>query len=366
MNLKVALYHFSRLGVGALFVFSGLVKLNDPIGTAIKLEEYFDVFASDFAGFFELFVPYALVIALLVIVMEVVLGVALLINYQMKLMSWVLLLLMVFFTFLTGYSAILNKVTDCGCFGDFIKLTPWQSFNKDLILMVFVLIIFVVQFGVEKAAPRLWKDISIGLAIVVNIIIGMIAIEHLPYFDFRAYKAGTDIPRAMQPSEPLKYLYIMEKNGQVEEFDQYPMTGDYTFKEMKLVNPEAQPKITDYNIWNDAGDYTEASFTGTKLLVVVHDVAHTDKDAYAAVNQLLQDLEGELEGWALTSASKASFEEFRHEVQLATPYYFADATVLKTVIRSNPGLVLLKNGVVLGKWHHNDVPSGADIRQLIR
>ena len=103
MNIKNIIYQFSRLGVGALFVFSGLVKLNDPIGTAIKLEEYFDVFESDFASFFGLFEPYALVIALLVIVMEVVLGIALLINYQMKLMSWVLLLLMVFFTFLTGF-----------------------------------------------------------------------------------------------------------------------------------------------------------------------------------------------------------------------------------------------------------------------
>ena len=364
MKLKELLYHISRLGVGALFVFSGLVKLNDPIGTAIKLEEYFDVFAADFAGFFEVFVPYALVIALLVIVMEVVLGVALLINYQMKLMSWVLLLLMVFFTFLTGYSAILNKVTDCGCFGDFIKLTPWQSFNKDLILMVFVLIIFIIQFQLQRATPRLWKDITIGVAIVLNIIIGVVAIEHLPYFDFRAYKVGTDIPRAMQPSEPLKYLYIMEKDGQLQEFDQYPMEGNYTFKEMKLVNPEAQPKITDYNIWNDDGDYTTASFEGVKLLVVVHDVSHTDQDSYADINQLLQNLEGELDSWAFTSASKASFEEFRHDVQLATPYYFADATVLKTVIRSNPGIVLLKDGVVLGKWHHNDVPSGAEIRIL--
>ena len=366
MNIKTLLYTISRLGVGALFVFSGLVKLNDPIGTAIKMEEYFDVFSTDFASFFAYLEPYALVVALFVIILEVVLGIALLINYQMKLMSWVLLLLMVFFTFLTGYSAILNKVTDCGCFGDFIKLTPWQSFNKDLILMVFVLIIFVVQFKIALPRPRMWKDLSIGGAIILNLIIGIVAIEHLPYFDFRAYKVGTDIPAAMQPSEPLRYVYIMEKDGEEQRFENYPMEPGYTFKEMKLLNENARPKITDYSIWNDEGDMTEDSFQGNKLIIVVHDITHTDRDSYADINKLVDGLEGYADVWALTAANSQDFEAFRHEVQLATPYYFADATVLKTIIRSNPGIFLMKEGVVLGKWHHNDVPEAATIIELIQ
>ena len=129
---------FSRFFVGILFIFSGLIKLNDPIGTRIKLEEYFEVFSVDFAAFFEIFVPFAMQIGMFLIILEVILGVALLFNYRMNITTWVLLLLILFFTFLTFYSAYFNKVTDCGCFGDAIPLTPWQSFTKDVILIVFI------------------------------------------------------------------------------------------------------------------------------------------------------------------------------------------------------------------------------------
>ena len=114
--------------VGSLFIFSGLVKLNDPMGTAIKLEEYFEVFASDISSVFHYLVPYSLSIGLFVVILEVLLGVAVLINYRMELTAWIILVLIVFFTFLTFYSAAFNKVTDCGCFGDAIPLNPWQSF----------------------------------------------------------------------------------------------------------------------------------------------------------------------------------------------------------------------------------------------
>src|SRR5262245_56315129 len=123
---------FSRFIVGGLFIFSGLIKLNDPVGTEIKMEEYFHVFAEDFGSFFHFFIPYSMEIGMLMIVLEVVLGVAVLLYYRMNLTTIVMLVLMIFFTFLTGYSALLDKVTDCGCFGDAIKLTPEQSSTKDL------------------------------------------------------------------------------------------------------------------------------------------------------------------------------------------------------------------------------------------
>src|SRR5258708_26448963 len=128
----------ARFFVGGLFIFSGLIKLNDPVGTQIKMEEYFEVFAEDFSSFFHHFVPWAMEIGMAMIVLEIALGVAILLYYRMTLTTWVLLSLMIFFTFLTFYSAYFDKVTDCGCFGDAIKLTPWESFWKDIILMVFV------------------------------------------------------------------------------------------------------------------------------------------------------------------------------------------------------------------------------------
>ena len=134
----------ARVVIGGLFIFSGLIKVNDPVGTAIKLEEYFNVFSTDFASFFAVFEPYALFFSVFLVVLEVVLGVAVLINYRMSVTIWVLLLIILFFSFLTFYSAYFNKVTDCGCFGDAIKLTPWQSFSKDMILLVLILIFSLI------------------------------------------------------------------------------------------------------------------------------------------------------------------------------------------------------------------------------
>src|SRR5690554_4067524 len=132
----------SRVLVGILFIFSGLIKINDPVGTAIKLEEYFEVFSTDISSFFLVFVPYALFLAVLLSVLEVVLGLAVLIWYRSRTTTWILLLMIIFFTFLTFYSAYFNKVTDCGCFGDAIKLTPWQSFIKDILLLLLILVLF--------------------------------------------------------------------------------------------------------------------------------------------------------------------------------------------------------------------------------
>ena len=136
------LAHIVRFLVGGIFIFSGLVKLNDPVGTQIKLEEYFEVFAADMPvmhDFWMSLVPFALYFSVLMCAAEVILGVALIVSWRLKQVNWVLLLLIIFFTFLTFYSAYYNKVTDCGCFGDFLKLKPWTSFTKDIVLLVLVL-----------------------------------------------------------------------------------------------------------------------------------------------------------------------------------------------------------------------------------
>lgn len=363
MNIIVQI---SRFLVGGLFIFSGLIKINDPVGTAIKLEEYFEVFATDFAPFFTYLVPAALFFAVLLSVLEVVLGVAVLLNYRMRITAWVLLALIVFFTFLTFYSAYFNKVTDCGCFGDAIKLTPWQSFIKDLILLVLILILFIYRKRVEPFLDQGRADISIGVVTLINIAGAVIAIQHLPYIDFRAYKVGANIPQLMQPSAQLKYKYIMTKDGKEEEFLDYPTGDGYEFKEMVLLNPDAQPKITDYSVWNPEGDFTEQTFEGSKLMIIIYDALKADTASVSEIKTLTSTLPEEVEPMILTASGEKVFEAFRHEYQLAIPYYFADATVLKTIIRANPGLVLMQDGVVLGKWHHHDVPDAEKIHQLLK
>ncbi|WKN32371.1 DoxX family protein [Porifericola rhodea] len=354
----------SRLLVGGLFIFSGLIKINDPVGTAIKLEEYFEVFATDFAPFFAYLVPAALFFSVLLSVLEVVLGVAVLLNYRMQLTAWVLLALIVFFTFLTFYSAYFNKVTDCGCFGDAIKLTPWQSFIKDIILLVLIVFLFVYRKQMAVSFSSRTADLAILIVAVLNIGVAWYAIQHLPFIDFRAYKVGANIPQLMQPSAQLRYKYIMTKDGKEEEFMDYPTEGGYEFKEMVLLNPEAQPKITDYSVWNSEGDFTEQTFEGNKLLIIMYDAQKADTDFLPEIRNLAESLPSSIAPIILTASGEEVFESFRHEHQLAMPYYFADATVLKTIIRANPGLVLLKEGVVQAKWHHNDIPESSTLIEL--
>jgi uncharacterized membrane protein YphA (DoxX/SURF4 family) len=360
----------SRIIVGCLFIFSGLIKLNDPIGTEIKMEEYFEVFAKDFGSFFEIFIPWALEIAMIMIVLEVVLGVAVLLLYRMNTTTWILLLLMVFFTFLTGYSAILNKVTDCGCFGDFIKLTPWQSFWKDIFLMVFVAHLFWYRKRYVPVLRSREGHFAIIASTVLATYVGIHAINHLPYLDFRAYKVGNNIPHEMQPPAAAIGQYVFKKDGKEVKSEKYlsPEEG-YEYVSYRIVNEdEIKPKITDYAVMApDGNDLTQFTFTGARLVIVAFDINKASTKNIDDIRTLIRSTEQDsVKAYILTSSSAEDTERFRHENQLPVPYYFADATVLKTIIRSNPGIALWKDGTVLGNWHHNDTPTAEEVRSLLK
>ena len=369
-------YTLSRYLVGLILIFSGVIKINDPVGTQIKLEEYFSLFSTDFTSIFEILIPYALMISVFLCCLEIVIGVALIINYRMKLISKILLGLIVFFTFLTFYSAYFNKVTDCGCFGDAIKLTPWQSFYKDLILLSFSLIIYFLHsklryqdgfFKIKIFEDNVFKNGVIIFISVISLIISYTAINFLPFIDFRPYKVGNYIPDLMQPSEELKYSYIMEKNGRNYEFDNYPNDESFTFKEIKLLNPEAEPKISDYSLWNEDGDFTNESFLGNKLFIVIHDVNKLGIDR-RKINEFitkLKKLKSDINFWVepivLTSSDSKSLSSFLDKNKISIKSIYGDASVLKTMIRSNPGFLLMRNGTVRGKWHFNKFPDPTEI-----
>jgi uncharacterized membrane protein YphA (DoxX/SURF4 family) len=355
-----------RIFTGVFFIFSGLLKINDPVGTSVKLKEYFEVFSADFSRIFQVLVPIALELAVFVIVLEIVLGVALLVSYRMKATIWVLMGLVVFFTFLTFYSAYFEKVTDCGCFGEVIPLTPWQSFFKDIFLLILIIYLFFRSNKIKPVVKPRTGDAIIAMSLVLNLGIAIYAIRHLPYIDFLPYHVGADIQQYMKPSEPFRYKFIMERDGKKYDFDLYPSDTTFQFKEMVLLNPNAAPRITDYNVWNDEGDYTMETFQGTKILVIVENIRNASKKGIKKVQALAKELNGELDILVLTATDHQTFEHYRHEYQLALPYYYADATVLETMIRSNPGIMVLQDGVVRGKWHHNDTPSANQIRHLIQ
>jgi len=349
----------ARILVGGLFIFSGIIKVNDPVGTAIKLEEYFQVFAYDFAPFFEWFVPFSLFLSVVLSVLEVVLGIALLSGFRSKQVLYTLMGMIVFFTFLTFYSAYFNKVTDCGCFGDAIKLTPWESFTKDIILIVLILILFAGKKLIQPIINSTSNNILVITSTSMLIFMAITAIRHLPFVDFRAYAVGNHLPSLMQPSEPLVYEYVMEKEGEEYIFDQYPTEPSYKFKAMNLTNPDAQPKITDLGIWTDEAEYTDELFVGNRLVIIYQSIEKADIERIDKIKKLANITS--IESWIITSSGYEDFEGFRHEHQLDIPYYFADATVLKTMIRSNPGILLLSDGYVLAKWHFNDTPSIEEI-----
>ncbi|MER2997224.1 BT_3928 family protein [Pontibacter populi] len=357
---------FFWLFVGVLFIFSGLIKINDPVGTAIKLEEYFEVFSTDIAPFFNALKPAALFLSIFLSALEIVLGVALLVRWKLKEVLWLLLAMIVFFTFLTFYSAYFNKVTDCGCFGDAIKLTPWESFTKDIVLLVMIIVLLMTQRYLQPFISSKVGATITALTAILSVGIGWYAYENLPYIDFRAYKIGNNIPALMKPSAPLKYKYIMTKGSEEQEFTEYPTDTTWVFKEMVAINPEDGPKITDFNVWNDQGDHTQEILTGTKLVVVVHNVGKADTGNFERINALVAEAEKQgITPIVITSSSGQEFEQFRHEVNLAAPYYYGDHTVLKTIIRSNPGIWLLKDGTTKGLWHHNNTPTIDEVKEAL-
>lgn len=354
--------HFSRIFVGILFIISGFIKLNDPLGFSYKLEEYFgaDVLNMEF------FIPYALGISVIVVVLEVVLGVFLLIGYKPKFTIWSLLAMIVFFTFLTFYSAYFDKVKDCGCFGDALKLTPWESFTKDVILLVFILIIF---FGIKEVKPLFAKLTTTSLALlsfILSLWFGYHVLMHLPAIDFRAYKIGSNIKEGMiipeNAQKPiLEYTWTFNVNGEDKEFvtnGSYPsVDGEYVGVETKTIDEGYIPPIQDFSIESDDEDLTSQFLEEENLVIVA--MYNIDKGEAEGEAQLKAFTDEAIKkGYTvigLTSSGIEAKERLKADYKLNFDFYLCDEKVIKTIVRSNPGIVILHKGTVVNKAHWNDI-----------
>lgn len=370
-----------RVLVGALFIFSGFVKLNDPMGFSFKLDEYFapDVLNLPFLQ------PYALAIAVFVVILEVLLGVALLLGFWRKLTSWLLLLMIIFFTFLTFYSAYFNKVTDCGCFGDAIPLTPWQSFGKDVVLAILILIIFFNQQYIQPVLKKSANAAVMIFSLVACALFGNHVLNHLPAIDFRAYAVGKSITEGMKSAEdlglePTKYgtVYTMKNKETGDEMKvsseayvsekwyekkEYEMLSDKT--ETVVLHKGYEPPVHDFVITLEDEDITEEVLSMPAVFMVIsYKMEITEDEAYAKINDFAQAAESNGTKVLGVSASLPEVvEQKRHELQTAYPFAVMDETTLKTIIRSNPGIVLLKHGRVAAKWHHNDLPDFEEVKK---
>ncbi|MDB9755917.1 DoxX family membrane protein [Winogradskyella sp.] len=356
------LVHLSRVFVGVLFIISGFIKLNDPLGFSYKLEEYF---GADVLNI-EFLIPYALGISVIVVVFEVVLGVFLLIGYKPKLTVWSLLAMIVFFTFLTFYSAYFDKVKDCGCFGDALKLTPWESFTKDIILLVFILILF---FGLKHIKPIFSKlpTTVIGLlSFVISLWFGYHVLMHLPSIDFRAYKMGANLQDGMSTPDDaakpiLEYTWTFTVNGETQEFvtnGSYPnVDGDYVGVETKTIDEGYMPPIQDFAIESDDEDLTTYFLEKDKLVIVaMYAISKAEADGVAKLKTFTDKaIKNGYTVIGLTSSGAEDKAAVKRNYKFNFDFYLCDEKVIKTIVRSNPGVVLLNKGTVKNKAHWNDI-----------
>jgi hypothetical protein len=352
----------------SIFLFSGLIKLNDPIGTQLKLEEYFDVFATDFAfmaGFWKFWIPYALGISIFLSSLEIILAIALWFNYRTKQTLWFLVGLLIFFGFLTFYSAYFNKVTDCGCFGETIKLTPWTSFGKDVFLLLLTLSLFFSSKA--KASEPTLKIVLVSAALSVGL--GIFTYLSLPIHDGLPYAVGAHIPENMKEREALKFSYVYKIKGVEQELTEMPTDTQAVFVSMKAINEkEARPLITDYRLWidSDTTDYTLESFKGDKVMIIIPNIHHSHLDALPEINEIAKALaKKNITVWLVSSSTDEEVNELRHRYQLAFPALSADTKVLKTIVRSSPGIWALHGGTVKGKWSSYQLPSASEIEQRL-
>ena len=354
---------FSRIFVGLLFIISGLIKLNDPVGFSFKLEEYF----SEPVLNLPFFIPYALGIAVFIVIFEAVLGVMLLVGFKRKFTMWSLLLMIVFFTFLTFYSAYFNKVTDCGCFGDAIKLTPWESFTKDVVLLFFIVILFVNQELIRRVFSKKITNVIVVASIGLCAFLGYWVLTHLPLKDFRAYKVGTNIQEGMTIPEGaaqsvIEMVFIYKVNGENKEFkpDQLmslPEGAVFVDRKDNIISEGYIPPIHDFTMEKDGSDYKDELLEEPKLLMFVsYDLNKADEHGLEKLEKVHQAAKAK--GYVvigMTASDEAEIARTKEKNNLTFDYYFCDATTLKTIERANPSIVVLKKGTITQKLHHNDI-----------
>jgi uncharacterized membrane protein YphA (DoxX/SURF4 family) len=351
----------ARIVVGLVFMFSGFVKGIDPLGMGYRLEDYFYAWGTLWM------LPAALSLSVLLSTMEFVLGAVVLFNLKPKLNAWLLLGVMLFFTGLTFYDALYNPVPDCGCFGDAITLTNWQTFYKNVILMVPTLVLFFWRY---KTADKYSNLVSYGSAAGLTALFVMLSIwcyRHLPIIDFMDWKTGNKM--YVENPLPIKF-YLTYKNkltGETQEYlsPDYPFNDSVWMSQWEFVSQRTEDpnvfKGHDLQILDMEGnDYTDHFIQnpGYQFLLVSWGLDKANHDALVSINDFALKAEAEGHGFiALTSSLPEEIDSLRQQLNLNYEFYQADDITLKTMVRANPGLLLLHDGVVLDKWHYNDFPA---------
>jgi len=369
-----------RLLVSGLFIFSGLIKANDPMGFGYKLVEYFEVFGLTFLN------DFAVALAIILCSIEIILGFLLLFGFWTKQTAWGLLLLILFFTFLTFYSAFFEVVSSCGCFGDAIPLTPWQSFGKDIVLLILISVLFFFR---DRLVPliddRYTQYILTAFIVVLSIGFGVYTQNFLPVVDFLPYKKGNHLPSLMtipegEEIDQYQTVYQLKHrtSGETKQVtdqeylaedlwkdDAWEIVGDPT---TRLIKKGYQIPIADLMISDAEGnDRTEEIIENPdfSLLIVAYDIEKANGKGLSQLNELAREMAVDFRTRTvlLTASTAEKVEENTRHYELYTEVFHADAVPLKSMVRSNPGLLLLKDGTVIDKWHFHVLPTREELAE---
>jgi len=358
----------SRVVLGIIFVFSGFVKAVDPLGSAYKFSDYFTAFR---IGFLDV---AALPLGVGLSAFEMVVGMALILGYRRQVVVHVVIWFMFFFTLLTLVLALFNPVSDCGCFGDALILTNWQTFLKNLVLMLFVLVLFFGRKADQDRGSRAGEWTVIALLFAGACLFSVWNYRHLPLVDFRPYDMGTVIADEMVVPEgsPVdEYETTLEyrnrTTGETETFtiEDYPddtILWEFVNSESRLVKRGDEPPIHDFAIMdgegNDLVDQILAD-PGYSLLMICHDLSKASESALVAATEWsrLERLAGDFSFYPVTASTTASVEAIATSLDLGYSFFAGDEIMLKTIVRSNPGYMMIHNGAIVGKWGYRDFPS---------
>jgi uncharacterized membrane protein YphA (DoxX/SURF4 family) len=364
--MKIILW-ILRIAIGCLFIFSGIVKANDPLGLTYKMNEFFEVWNMNFM------INYSLGLSIVMISFEILSGFAMIIGNRFRVWVTLLLLLNIFFTFLTAYALFSGKIKECGCFGDCIKISNTATFYKDVVLTIIALILFIFR---SRARP-LFNMPTLNIALVGTMAVVAFggqwyALRHLPYHDCLPYRVGNNIWEKMKPSPGATEAvyattFVYEKNGQKQDFtaDNYPWkdsTWKFVSSESKLIKEASGlSQIHDFSLTDSNGtDQTQAILTakGYSFLWFLRqpDQAHVGNieeiRALAAKAKALN-----IPFYVACSSGRDICIEYQKKWNMTdVPFMIIDVTVNKTVMRTNPGLMELKDGVVVNKWSYLDYP----------
>src|SRR4051812_48316942 len=354
--MKIALY-IIRIIVGVLFIFSGLIKANDPMGLSYKMQEFFEVWGLQSLN------DYTLALAVVMNAFEIVAGVAILLGWRMRLFSWLLLLLIIFFTILTGYALLSGKIKTCGCFGDCIPITPTQSFIKDLVLLLLIIVIFINKDKIHPLFNRVTGSVLIALSVLFCIVSQWYVLNYLPVIDCLAYKKGNNIIEEMKIPEgavadsfAIKFRY--KKAGKEVEFgsDNFPEDFDdstYQFVDrvQELVRPgTATAPISDFILYGESGeDTTEAilSQPGNYVMLLSKDANQAESDWNKKAIIVSNDCKQKhIPFFVVTATTEAAQKQLPPSENIQ--YLKCDATVIKTAARVNPTYFIMHQANIVG------------------